>query len=419
MNALAKSFCLRASVLALAIAGLSSVAAAADRAPSAEQVAAQQQAAALAAVAANRSGTISALVSQWQPAATALGYPADAWAVEFAAILGGTSNEQLLAMQSASNYDAVRAILQGRSAPVSVSGLAGANDLGDTTNDLTYTPVTPCRILDTRNTSQPAGGTTRNFLVYGTGAQMAAQGGNAAGCASPKGEPAGIAANFTVVPTLAGHIRVFPFAAPLPTASFLNFQPGANLANAGIIATCYACASDLSIFNNVATHYLADVMGYFYPAQIGIAVETREGGYDWFGPGIYLITAAPPPFIGPVSGSTTFTLSGGEEVMMQFSAQAFGNAVGNACGTLHAAYRNTVTNVVTPMGGFDGETDFSFPSNGPLDQRSLQVSGRVSSMPAGTYEFGITAVKGSTGCGAAVDYSLTSTKTTVTKIRRP
>ena len=63
--------------------------------------------------------------------------------------------------------------------------------------DLLYSPVTPCRIVDTRNT--PAGimgaSTKRDFYAYGSGGTMSAQGGNPAGCESPLGEPLAVHIN--------------------------------------------------------------------------------------------------------------------------------------------------------------------------------------------------------------------------------
>ncbi len=59
------------------------------------------------------------------------------------------------------------------------------------TVDLVFTPVTPCRIIDTRLAGGPiAGGTTRNFAVAGA-AGFAAQGGmpRAAGSRALRAQP--------------------------------------------------------------------------------------------------------------------------------------------------------------------------------------------------------------------------------------
>jgi len=58
--------------------------------------------------------------------------------------------------------------------------------IGDSRADLVYTPVTPCRIIDTRLAGGAIGaGTTRSFLVTGT--DLSSQGGSGTGCNVPKG----------------------------------------------------------------------------------------------------------------------------------------------------------------------------------------------------------------------------------------
>lgn len=223
------------------------------------------------AVSRNRAVAIQQIVNMWPSAMQ------NAAATEqFRMTLDAATNRQLAKILTATSFDQVRDVLLGK--------LAGSVDrvgilsLGDTSSDLVFTPVNPpCRIFDTRNYAPftpPGPATFRNYLVYGTGAQMAAQGGNAAGCPAPKGEPVGISANFTAVPTATGHLRVYPFGGALPTVSFLNFTAGVNIANAGIVSTCYLCAADLTVYNAATTHHVADVMGYFYPAPIDFADST-------------------------------------------------------------------------------------------------------------------------------------------------
>src|SRR5512139_489016 len=72
---------------------------------------------------------------------------------------------------------------------VLVTGNNGYAELGETGADLIYTPVAPCRIIDTRPTSGGPGpipgGTTKDFLVTGT-TDFTSQGGNPAGCGIPE-----------------------------------------------------------------------------------------------------------------------------------------------------------------------------------------------------------------------------------------
>src|SRR5262252_2199555 len=62
--------------------------------------------------------------------------------------------------------------------------LNSSNQLGDFFDDTVYTPVNPCRIVDTRNALGPQTG-TRTYDV--DGANFAGQGGNGGPCGIPFG----------------------------------------------------------------------------------------------------------------------------------------------------------------------------------------------------------------------------------------
>jgi Right handed beta helix region len=128
---------------------------------------------------------------------------------------------------------------------------------------LSYTPVTPCRIVDTRlaGGAIPPGG-IRSYNVWG---DVAPQGGNPAGCPSPKGEPLAVHINVTAVPVAgAGNIVAYPFGSTAPNASLVNYLSGAqNIANSGTVKTCFNCGKDINIkSNNGTTHVVIDVLGY-------------------------------------------------------------------------------------------------------------------------------------------------------------
>ena len=140
--------------------------------------------------------------------------------------------------------------------------------------NLEYSPVTPCRIVDTRNLGPgppdgdpiPPGG-LRSYDVRGA---AVSQGGNPDGCPSPQGEPHAVHLNVTAVPVAgAGHLRMFPFNTPTPHASMLSNSTGAgNMANAVSVKTCYyLCTEDVNVQSFVGTtHVVIDVLGYYYPA---------------------------------------------------------------------------------------------------------------------------------------------------------
>jgi len=128
--------------------------------------------------------------------------------------------------------------------------------LGDTGTDLLYTPVTPCRVFDTRSGSTIGNGATRNFYVAGS-------------CGIPDGAAA-VMMNFVVAyNTASGDIRAWPYGGAMPGSSIINFAPvsGLNIANGVIVPICHpigSCVYDLSVFaEGSAVHLVGDVLGYF------------------------------------------------------------------------------------------------------------------------------------------------------------
>ena len=161
--------------------------------------------------------------------------------------------------------------------------LAASKALGDVNADLTYTPVTPCRIVDTRS---GAGGTlnagdTRNWLASNPGATFTTQGGSATDCGIPV-KPAAVLVNLTVANTGAGPAFLvgWPFNQPKPTAASLNWMSaGTQLANAITVPLCtgVGCTSDWSLFASSGTDLIVDVMGYFAAPASGFVTSVSAG----------------------------------------------------------------------------------------------------------------------------------------------
>jgi hypothetical protein len=156
--------------------------------------------------------------------------------------------------------------------------------LGDTATALVFTPIEPCRMVDTRGTGVRTGivnpGTPRVFDLTTSGFAKG-QGGAAACAGLPSFSNLGWAANITVTGhTTSGNVRVYPFSGTLPTTSFINFFPAASaLANAGTLTGCYGCADDVTIaaFGG-PTHVIIDVMGYYAEATGTSAAVSRVAG---------------------------------------------------------------------------------------------------------------------------------------------
>jgi len=160
--------------------------------------------------------------------------------------------------------------------------------LGASAADLVFTPVAPCRIINTTVAGGPiAANTTRNFFVNGsTAGTFEGQGGTAGGCGIPDAATA-VAINFVAVgPAGPGDLRAFPWNATpsVPNASVINFSnlSGLNIANGVIQPVCNAatttCTFDLIVQADVAqSHLVADVVGYFASANRSEVAAFKAG----------------------------------------------------------------------------------------------------------------------------------------------
>lgn len=138
--------------------------------------------------------------------------------------------------------------------------------LGDLGADMVYTPVAPCRIVDTRST--PAGAiaaaSTRSFV--GAGAlSYASQGGSATNCGLSQVSPGAIAINVTAVtPSGGGFATVFPFSAAQPATASLNYTAGAVVNNTVITKVPDPVGSfDFTVYTFAQSHFVIDIVGYF------------------------------------------------------------------------------------------------------------------------------------------------------------
>jgi hypothetical protein len=149
--------------------------------------------------------------------------------------------------------------------------LPGPQARGDSSADLVYTPVAPCRVVDTRTGGGALGaGFERSFYVAGVDG-FAGQGGNPAGCGLPRGPATAAVVNFVAVaPGGPGNLRAWAYGGTAPTASVINYAAvGMNVANAVVVPLCDAATAscvpgDITVRADVSgTHLVADVVGYF------------------------------------------------------------------------------------------------------------------------------------------------------------
>jgi trimeric autotransporter adhesin len=233
------------------------------------------------------------------------------------------------------------------------SGL-GLDSLGDSQADLVYTPVTPCRIIDTRLAGGTIGsGTTRSFLV--TGADLTSQGGSASGCGVPFGPSTAAVINLVAVnPAGPGNLRITPFGTAIPLASIINYAAGLTIANGPAVAMCdpsaTTCGNDITIQANAsATHLVADVQGYFRRVATG---------------GVGTALLADSAVTAPKIDSGVVVRSLNAQTDSVTLAGTNGLSVSQGSGTVTVASNATATNTAAAIVSRDGSGSFSAGSVG-------------------------------------------------------
>jgi hypothetical protein len=175
------------------------------------------------------------------------------------ATLNGTGNR----ISDQQIIDVLASSTKGRGKPAPIM-----RKLGDLSRDLVYTPIQPCRVVDTRLT--PAGpiaaNTTRDFRATAT-SDFSSQGGSATDCGTLNINASAIAMNVTaVLPNGAGFATVYPFGSTQPLAASVNYTAGSILNNAIISKIPNPLStSDFTIYTYAGADYVVDVVGYFAP----------------------------------------------------------------------------------------------------------------------------------------------------------
>jgi hypothetical protein len=149
--------------------------------------------------------------------------------------------------------DGERALVRSKAAPAL------------TTSPVPLIGITPCRIVDTRNASMPAGygppqlsaGVPRSFTLSG-------QCGIAAGAQA-------VSLNITVVaPAGLGYVLLYPEGGSQPVVSTLNFTAGQTVANAAIVPL--GAGGGITVAAALSnTELLIDTNGYYAGAAVGSA----------------------------------------------------------------------------------------------------------------------------------------------------
>jgi len=233
-----------------------------------------------ASTAPDRQALVKEILGLWESAPNPVNARNEAQYPDLRAALKVATVDQLLDAQNARTLDDLWAVLpkgaRGRSTVVPLAAGRAITPLvlGDPADDLVFTPVTPCRIVDTRGGVAPYTGILGPN--GGNGFQVALsdyspQGGFAGSCGIPTNPyPAAVAINVTSAgQTGTGNLRVIQSGAGVPNTSLVNYVAGVNIANAAVVRSTHLAGYDIYVYSgNSQSHAVVDIMGYFNPPAL-------------------------------------------------------------------------------------------------------------------------------------------------------
>ncbi len=154
----------------------------------------------------------------------------------------------------------------------------GAKVLGALSNDLVYTPVAPCRILNTSATAAGpiASGGMRSFVAINS-SNFLGQGGSATNCGTLGLSATAVVVNVTAVaPSLAGAATLYSFDTPSPATASIQYAAGAVVSNEMVVQIRNPLASfDFTVATTAASNFQIDIVGYFAP-PVATALQCVE-----------------------------------------------------------------------------------------------------------------------------------------------
>ncbi len=280
--------------------------------------------------------------------------------------------EQLLEARQGRTYDDVWAALpkgatsESRIVPLA-QGQRVPEVIGDTGDDLEFTPVTPCRIIDTRGGVAPytgvIGPNSGNWF-YVAESNYSSQGGYAGSCGIPTNPyPAAVMINVTSTGQGGtGNLRVIQSGGGTPNVSLVNYVAGVNIANAAIVPSYAGSGTQIFIYSgNSTSHAVVDIMGYFSPAVLPPAgrayahVDTTPAfllnkGFSAVSrpsTGIYCLTTAVDFSATPALASVEWGNSSGSDLAVFVRQPSFSCAAGQLEIRTYTMSTATLTNLVS------------------------------------------------------------------------
>ncbi|MGN7918416.1 hypothetical protein [Lysobacter sp. 22409] len=254
------------------------------------------------------------IVSRWTPyVEKTYGPSAAGWGDRLQDTINEVDISNLERAASADDFQSMSSqLLGGAPAIVAVAGKdGGAQTKAVTASNLVYTPINPCRIVDTRVVGGPlAGGETRSYAGY-TATDFTSQGGFESNCGIPA-NAAALALSFTsVLPGGNGYFTAYPFNEAKPITTALNYSPGLITSGHSTVPQCRpSCSSQFNVYSHNQSHMVIDAEGYFTEPEtvaLDCTVAEQSGFLDLLG-GVQTRTIACPAGYSATSGSCTGAL---------------------------------------------------------------------------------------------------------------
>jgi len=213
----------------------------------------------LVAMEQHRMSVVKRIVDEWSPKLEGTSWNAES----LSNALWGLRADRLLAASLAGSFSTIDSVIADGKNEASLATRATQKNLGDANVDLTYTPVNPCRIVDTR---VAGGALTANVLrvLDGFSSDFSTQGGTAGNCGMPSGVAA-IAMNvYAVNPSNLGFIKLWPANGTEPSVSTVNYQPGiVAIATGTIVPVDGPNSNRFAAKSPAVVDLIVDVVGYF------------------------------------------------------------------------------------------------------------------------------------------------------------
>lgn len=227
----------------------------------------------------NRDALVAALVARWRSEFGGMFSGSDTPLQGASDLLSGLRADQLYAATMASSFADVSLAASRISKPQGVEQKA----LGDVSQDVTYTPVTPCRLIDTRGSFHPvyaggpfAPGEVRDYTLVGGNGTCLSQ--------LPVGiNPIAVQLQVFAIPTagISGDLEILPQGSAFGGTATMVFIGTVPFNTVSTIAKANPASNQISVqIRGGASHLAVDLVGYFKaPTLVPVSALFRAADF--------------------------------------------------------------------------------------------------------------------------------------------